>query len=231
MLKVTRADDRIRVETGTVIFEWDLTRGGQIVRCDLKGCDTRHSLLTGDEPVPNLKLDLGDRVVSFADSPVEVSFSREDDECVIFTTKSDLAELFDVEQQFEVFREGIVFCTFFMILKNGKKTTVRNAEMNFPLDVASAKNMRSNYVTRDPYIKQDATIIHVLTQTKVCIERDAEIDFDQLLAMFGLDLGWEESRYFSNRVEMVIEDSTSIGEEMYGKVRTIAGPSDDGWRR
>ena len=49
MLKAIKESERICVETGTAVVEWDLLRGGQIVRCDLKGSGETHSLLGDDE--------------------------------------------------------------------------------------------------------------------------------------------------------------------------------------
>lgn len=230
MFNVTKDDNRIKVETGGAIFEWDLARGGQIVRFDAKGSRQNHSLLGQGSCAGNLTLQLPDKTVSLADVPVDVTFLREDDDCCIFKTKAEIGGVFRVEQQFEAFREGVVFCEFGVFLNSGCKTVVRNAEMSFPLEVASARNMRVNYVTRDHYLKQDVTCIHVLSDSEVCLDRDAPVEKDQLLAMTGIDLGWEESRCFSNRVEMIIEDSTSFGAGMQGPTRTIAGPSEGRWQ-
>ena len=230
MLEITRDTGRITIETGGAIFEWDLTRGGQIVRCDVKGSRQNHPLLADGRCAGNLTLQLPDQIVSLADGAVEVTFLREDSDCIIFKTKAAVTDLFTVEQQFEVFREGVVFCEFAVFLNSGATAVVRNAEMNFPFEVLSASHVRGNYVSRDHYLKQDVTCIHVLSDSQVCLDRDTVVDKDQLLAMFGLDLGWDESRYFSNRVELIIEDSTSFGGGMMGPTRTIAGPRDGRWQ-
>jgi len=229
MLKVDKGTDRIRVETAAVAFEWDLARGGQLTGCELRRGEVRHSLWRG-EPAPNLTLELADGMVSLADRPVEVTFGREDDQCFVFSTRGELGDCFVVEQKFEAFRDGVVFCEFAIVLKPGRRVKVRSAEMHFGLDVLSANNLRVNTMTRDPYPKQDVTCIHVLSDAQVCLDRDERIERDQLLAICGLDLGWNECRYYSNRVEMVVEDSTSIGHGLLGRTRTLAGPMDGKWR-
>jgi len=230
VLKVTKQSNQIHVETGGAIFEWDLTRGGQIVRCDLKNPQQTHPLITNGDCAGNLTLELPDKTVSLADAPVEVTYTREDDDCLIFQSTAKLAGIFTVQQQWEVFHEGVVFCDFGVFVDPDQKTVVRNAQMNFALDVLSARNMRGNYLSRDHYLKQDVTTLHVFSDSHVCLERDAALDMPHLLALFGLDLGWDETRYFSNRVELLIEDSTSWGDDMLGPTRTIAGPRDGQWQ-
>ena len=39
--------------------------------------------------------------------------------------------------------------------------------------------------------------------------RDERLEKPHLMPLVGADLGWAESRYYSNRVEFVLEDSTS----------------------
>ena len=230
MLNVDKTDKTIRVATGGAIFEWDLARGGQIVGCVLKGAGGRHRLVSADEPAGGLVLDLGSGVVRLADQPVAASFGRQDDECFVFSTKARLADRFNFEQRYEVFREGVVFCEFGLSLDSGSDAVIRNAELSVALEALSARNLRCSYVGRQPQLKQDVTCIHVLSQSEVCLDRDARIEVDHLLALCGLDLGWDESRYFSHRVEMLIEDSTSIGGDMLGPTRTIAGAGGGKWR-
>ena len=220
MLKVTKNTERIRVETGTVIFEWDLQKGAQLVRCDFKAFGGGTHCVLNNEPAPNLTLDLGNRTVCLADVPTEAKVERQDADCFIFSASARLADTFTVQQRYEVFPEGAVFCEFGAFLDNGKNVRIRNAEMSFPLAVLSAKNMRQNIVTRDLYLKQDVTCVHVFPVMKVSRDRNEKVAAEHLLAMYGLDLGWDESRYFSNKVEVVIEDSTSIGGAMNGPTRT-----------
>ncbi len=228
MFRVARDSRTVSVETATASFEWDLERGGQLTGCTLKTSDGTQCLLK-DRPAPNLTLDLGDRWISLADVPVSITIDREDDDCLAFTTKAEIRDLFVVEQRFDVFPEGVVFCEFMLQVKEGKQVAVRNAEMTFPLEVTDAARMRGNYVSRDPYLKQDVSTVHVLSRDEVAMDRDTITDMSHLIPIYGLDLGWSDSRYYSHRVEMILEDSTSIGEGMLGATRTVAGPGENGW--
>jgi len=229
MLRVNKTGRKVRVETATVILEWDADRGGQITRCDVKDARTAHPVLYKGACAPNLTLELPPKRLSLADFPVSLSFGRQDEQCFIFSTRGKLGDLFTVEQTFEVFREGVVFCEFNIQLQAGKQVNVRNAEMRFDLNVNSAGNRRLCYVGRRPHVKQDVTCIHVLSEHGVSLDAHKRIDTGQLLALVGLDLGWDRTRYYSNRLEMVIEDSTSIGGGMTGPTRTVAGPQGDKW--
>jgi len=191
MLKIEKTQDVVRAETATAMFEWDLQRGGQLTGCTLKTSTGTQTILK-DRPAPNLTLDLGDRTVSLADVPVTATFEREDNGCFIFTTKAELDDTFTVEQRYDVFREGVVFCEFMIQVKEGKKVSVRNADMTFPLDVTGAPRMRGNYVSRDPYPKQDVTCVHILSDGEICMDRETSTDISHLLAIYGLDLGWAE---------------------------------------
>ncbi|MFH1616026.1 MAG: alpha-amylase family protein [Planctomycetota bacterium] len=230
MLKIIKNKDSVLVQTTTTTLQWDLTRGGQITKCDLKGYQASHSLLKNDQPVPNLTLDLGKTLISLADSPVETEFIRRTEDRFTFRTKARYADMFTIEQEYDVFPEGIVFCEFAVVLDDGKKANVRNAYMTFPLHILDAKKLRGNYISRDLYLKQDVTCVHVLSSTEICMDRDKTADIPHLLSLYGLDLGWSESRYFSNRFEMAIEDSTSLGGQMLAPTRTIAGPQKNHWQ-
>jgi hypothetical protein len=228
MLKVTQNDSRVQIETGGVIFEWDPRRGCQLTRVDFKSWSGPRPMLKDGQVAPNLTLDIGGRRHSLADVPAQVTFGLRTDERVVFNTRARIAGLFTVEQQYEVFREGVIFCEFGVFLDKGRRARVRSAEMRFPLDLRSVKNVRGHYMSREAYLKQDVTCIHVLGTAKVGLERDEKTNMDHLLSMYGLDLGWDESRYYSNRIEMAIEDSTSFGGEMLRPTRTLAGKQPDG---
>ena len=228
MLKTSRSDNQIRVETGAVIFEWDLLRGGQLTGCIFKG-RREHAVLRHGEPAPNLRIVTAGSEVSLADTAVEVDFETELTDRVAFTTRGRLADCLTVEQRYEVFREGGLFCEFCLVLDDGARLELSGARMSFPFDILTAQQVRQNYICRDVFLKQDVTCVHVLQDTRISIVRDEAIDVPHLLPLYGLDLGWEESRYYSNRVDAVIEDSTSLGGGMLAPLHTEARERDGAW--
>ncbi len=229
MLRLVKKEHIIRVETAGADFEWDLARGAQLTACVLKNRQAVHSLF-GKTPAPNLTLTLGDRKISLADAPAEASILREDAQCIVFTTKSVIGGgLFSVEQRYEVFREGVVFCEFSVTLEAGKTVVIRRAEMGFAIAMEGVKQFRGNAITRDPYPKQDVTTVHILSEAKVGLLREERIEKPHVMPLIGADLGWAESRYYSNRVEFVLEDSTSFGSGLVGKTRSTAGLDGKSW--
>ncbi len=228
MLKLVKKENLIRIETAGADFEWDLSKGAQLTACTLKTRQAVHSLL-GKTPAPNLTLTLADRRISLAEFPAEATFLREDDQTVIFTTRSKLGDLFVAEQRFEVFREGIIFCEFSVTLGEGKSCIIRRAELGFSAALDGVRQFRGNAITRDPYPKQDVTTVHILSETKVGLTRDERVEKPHLMPLLGADLGWSESRYYSNRVEFVLEDSTSFGSGLVGKTKSSAGVEGKNW--
>jgi len=227
-MQTARNGDRIRVQTDAVAWEWDLARGGQLGCCELLGEGSQHALFS-DAPAPDLTLAIDGKTESVSARPAAATIEREEDGVLVFVTRGRLGDCFEVQQRFEVFAEGAVFCEFSIVLDAERAVTVDAARLGFGLAVLGAKNMRGLTVGRDPFPKQDVTTLHVLSDARVCIDRDARVDAPHLLAVYGLDLGWDEARYYSNRVEMVIEDSTSIGQGMLGRTRTLAGPGPGCW--
>ena len=229
MLDLTRSEGLIRIETGTAVFGWDLKHGGQLNRVDVKSPSAAHALLPEGRLAPDLTLETDAGGLRSADSPAEVEFARQDDQCIAFVTRGEIGNAFTVEQRYEVFREGVVFCGLLVEIKKEESVRVHGAAMRFAADILGAKNVRTGYIARDPYPKQDVSCIHVLADHAINLDRDERIERDQLLPCVGLNLGWDEARYYSNRVEFVIEDSTSFGGGLLGPCRTTAGPSDGLW--
>ena len=123
MLKVAKDNKQIMVETGGAIFAWDLTRGAQIVRCDVKSGERARPIIPKGAMAGNMTFDLAGQTVSLADEPVAVTYGREDQQCFIFKTKARLAGIFTIEQQFEVFRENER-----LIWLNGKRIRARDTD-------------------------------------------------------------------------------------------------------
>jgi len=229
MLNVAQKRNLIHAETATAILEWDLTRGGQLTKFSLKSERGIREVLVGDVPAPNLTLEMPGRCFSVADVPAKARIIRKKKDRFTFATTARLDGIFTFEQEFDLFPEGGLFCEMGLFLDKEKTAKIRNAEMRFSMDVMSARNVLVNWISRDVLLKQDVTCIHVLATQNHALPRTESIDEPYLLPFVGLDLGWEDSRYFSHKFEMIIEDCTSIGGQMKAPVRTVAGPKDGRW--
>jgi len=115
-------------------------------------------------------------------------------------------------------------------VNEGRRIRLKAAELGFELALQKARNLRSSLVSRDPYLKQDVTTTHVLGRIEVAKDRQDRIEADQLLALVGLDLGWDGTRCYSHRIEFVIEDDSSIGGAMLAPTATVSRQAGGLWR-
>jgi hypothetical protein len=64
----------------------------------------------------------------------------------------------------------------------------------------------------------------------VACDRADVIEKKHVLPILGLDLGWGNTRHYSNRVEIIVEDTTSLGNDMVGPTSTLSREVDGVWR-
>jgi hypothetical protein len=230
MFNVQKSKKQITIETGNAIYGWDAARGGQLTQLTIKDGEHRRTMLDPGRAAPNLTLKLPGGTVSVADYPAEFSTVYEEPGYLVFACRSQIGDAFTFEQQYEVFQESVVFCEFRLAVNPGKKVRISSADMGFDLNLARAGNLRSTSVSRDPYLKQDVTTSHVLGAIKVAQERQTPIHADQLIAMVGLDLGWDTTRCYSHRLEMIIEDNSSIGGGMLAPTSTVSEERRGRWQ-
>jgi len=230
MFNVSHSRATIRIETGNAIYRWEAARGGQLTGLTIKDGPFRRTLIDPDHPAPNLTFTLPAGVRPLADFPAVFRVQREDPDCFVFSAQTDLAGILTVEQQFEVFRESVVFCEFRVAVNPGRTAKITAAALGFDLNLNRARNLRSHYVSRDPYLKQDVTTTHVLGAIQVALDRSQPIRVPHLLPMVGLDLGWAGTRCYSNRLEMILEDNSSIGGDLLGPTATLSEARGGRWR-
>ncbi len=230
MFKVDKSRKQIVVETGNALYRWDAARGGQLVELTIKDGKYRRTLIDARHPAPNLKLRLPGGVRSVADYPAELNVQHSENGYLIFSASVKIDGLFTFEQQYEVFRESVVFCEFRLAVNPGKKVSIIDAAMGFDLNLDKARNLRSNYVSRDQYLKQDVTTTHVLGALELALDRRKKIRKSHLLPMLGLDVGWGDTRCYSNRIELILEDNSSIGGNMLAPTSTTSEERGAHWR-
>jgi len=229
MFRVEKSSKRMVIETGNALYEWDGAKGGQLTGVTIKDGKVRHALVSPDRPAPDLTLRTPEGVIRVSDFPSSFDVQYEEPGYIVFSAQVKLGKDFILEQQYEVFRESVLFCEFRLAVAQGRKTRVAAAEMGFDLNLNKASCLRSNIVSREQYLKQDVTTAHVLGTIRVAIDRKEKIKADHLLAMTGLDLGWGSTRGYSNRVEMIIEDNTSIGGGMLAPTSTTSEERGGRW--
>ncbi len=228
MFKVQKSDSMIAVETGNGIYRWDAANGGFLTQFTLKESGAQHRIF--DEAIaPTIHMTINGQAVDLSASEARFSPEYEEESYLVFNAVSEIAGAFQFEQQYSVFEEGAIFCEFRIMAKDGAKARVSDVDMRVSLDIHDARNIRANYLSRDLYIKQDVTVPHVLGSVNVALPRTQSILKDHLVPSIGLDLGWGNTRHYSNRVEICIEDSTSFGNQMLGATSTLSEEEDGTW--
>ncbi len=228
MFKIEKTDAEISVETGNGIYRWNAANGGFLTQFVLKESGVEH-LIFEKSSSPAIVMTIDGRSVDLSACAATFVPEYEDASCLVFGAVSEIAGVFQFEQQYSVHEEGAVFCEFRIVAKDGVSARVSDVAMRVSLDLCDAKNVRSNYMSRELYIKQDVTVPHILGSVNVARPRTESIRKDHLVPSIGLDLGWGNTRHYSNRVEICIEDSTSFGNNMLGDTTTVSEEVDGKW--
>jgi len=232
MLKVGRRGSKFTIETAAAVVEWDAGRGGQITGFAVDDGAARRPLLRAGQVWPDLQFRLADgMVLRLAEARAKLEILREMPGRIAFKTSAVLGEgLLRVDQQFEAFEEGAVFCEMVMQLEEGSAINLCNAAMELPVDISSAKNVRWGRYSRKPWNKYDPTCVHVFSINQLYMTLDKSAEGEELFPVASLDLGWEGVRFFSNHVEFLLEDWTAVGDGPRERTHSEAGMKEGQWR-
>lgn len=221
MLKITRKDSALSVETMGGILSWDAQCGGQISQLVLKDGLAAHPLLAPRQVLPNLEFTIDGRRVSLlqARAKLEVTATLPD-----YLKISAQAELLNgalrIDQEYELHEEGLLFCNFAVELASGKKIELGNCSFNPALDTAGCRHARWGYFTRQPKYKRDYSTIHAFATFSLFHPAGESCDERELLPYVSADLGWADTRFFSNHLELVLEDWTAFNDGPLTQTRT-----------
>lgn len=228
-MNITSTGSTIAVEMGHAKLVWDAARGGQITAFEVHDRKSARPLTDSRNPMPGLELDLGDGgVTRLADHMAEMSVTRQETDALTIETVCRTG-VFTVYQTYEVFADGAVFCEFQMEIDSGKSVTLRNASLNAECTLGNPRNVRWGAFSRQPWLKKDATSVHLFAGHQGFKESEESLDAAELAPLVSLDLGWDETRCFSNRIEWLMEDWTAIEGDETQRTRTLAQREGDRW--
>jgi len=231
MLILRKEGGALVVETAGGMLRWDAERGGQITEFAVKDELFTHPLLTDGDVIPGLCFVVDGRRVGLADARAELEIhSQTDDRIVLRAFASLLDGALCVEQVYEVFPEGAVFCEMSIDVPADKRVEVSDCSVHTAIDTASAERFRWGFYTRRAGCKTDATTVHAFAEFRMFLGDDDSTDARELYPLVSLDLGWAATRFFSNRLEFIIEDWTAFGGAAQTATRTRAGVEDGRWR-
>lgn len=228
MLHFVQDGSRLRIETEVGLLEWDAARGGQITRFAVKDQKATRTMLANGRALPGLVLTLSDGTTwKLAEATARLEILDRDNDRLKFRAETELGGAVQVELEYDVFADGAVFCNFRLEVAEGRSLTVREAVLENRLQIRGTRNSRWNYTSRYPWVKQDATTVHAFCEPFRNLPMDQRIDLPELVVDVQLDLGWDNTRFYSNRVELLLEDWSAFGEaDFYKQTRTRAGLDD-----
>lgn len=231
MLKLSREGTRITIETGSGIATWDSARGGQIVAFACK--DERHTrpLLSDGDCIPGLRfvIDGKAHVLAEIHSKLEVT-TVEEGERIVLTNTTELADgNIQLVQIYEAFAEGAIFCEQQIEVPEGRRFGLSEASMHLRLDVRSARSARWGNFERNPWYKRDYSTTHVFYGKSLFKTLDETTEARELWPLASIDLGWEETKFFSNKIEFVLEEWTSFNDVSLDNTLTRGGGENGRW--
>jgi len=231
MLQLSRDGQTLTIDSGVSTIKWDAARGGQIVELVAKDELFSHPLLRDGRVLPDLRLVANGRPLPLSDATGKLEvIAQSPDHVVLRNTAALLDGALHIEQQYDVFAEGVVFCEQAIELPGGEHVDLADASMNLSIDTRGTQCARWGYYGRQPWYKRDYSTIHALMNFSLFRALDQTEDLRELLPLVSLDLGWPATRFFSTRMEFMLEDWTHFNDGPLEKTRTRAGHEDDRWQ-
>lgn len=221
MLQLTRKGSAITVETMGGILELDAKCGGQISRFVVKDNISEHSVLAPGQVLPNLQFTIDGKRVSLLQAKADMEVTATYPDYLKIATKAELlGGALKVTQEYEIHEEGVLFCNFAVEVAGGKKLELNNCAFNAALDTHSCKKARWGFFTRQPKYKHDYSTIHAFATFSMFRQEGETYEERELLPYVSADLGWEGTRFFSNHIELLMEDWTAFNDGALSQTRT-----------
>ncbi|MHB0935177.1 MAG: hypothetical protein ACYC6A_02200 [Armatimonadota bacterium] len=229
MLKMRPEGNALIIETAVATLRLDAERGGQLTQLDVKDALFTHPLLANGNLAPGLQFVVDGKTLRLADTPARLNVVSETPERIMVQTTATVGGLFQIEFIYEFFGEGAVFCEMGIDVVPGQHASLSSVSFDVALDTASVKSLRWGCFTRDWSYKRDATGVHAFTRPELFKPREKVQDVRQISPLVSVDMGWEATRFFSNRLEFIMEDWTAFDDGPFENTRTSVVEKDGVW--
>ncbi|HPP66306.1 MAG TPA: hypothetical protein PKX05_00140 [bacterium] len=230
MLTIRRERNKITVETGSGRLTWDANRGGEIVDFFCKDEMESHPLLSDSHTICGLRFIVNNRIYNLSDVKSKLIVESADSEKIVIQNKAGLAnDSIKITQTYEIFSEGAVFCEQVIDTERKKGFTINEISMNVFLDVETARSARWGYFTRNPWYKRDYSTTHVFYGLDLYKQMNETISQKELWPLVSIDLGWEKTKFFSNKIEFVLDEWISFNDAPREYTMSSAGKEGNQW--
>lgn len=231
MLSLKRNATTITVETAGGILAWDAGRGGQITEFTVKNELASHRLLPPGSVLPDLQWIVDKQPVRLADCRAVLKVVEEEPDSVRISARN---VLFDgaliITLEYEIHEEGVLFCNLYSEIPAAASFDLGGCSMRVGLHLDNAGQMRWGHYMRAYSFKRDFTSIHALPAFKGFLKSADRSEAAELFPLVSLDLGWQETRFFSNHIEFFLEDWTGFHDLPLERTGTSVGIADGLWR-
>ncbi|MCM8759717.1 MAG: hypothetical protein NC906_08125 [Candidatus Omnitrophica bacterium] len=230
MLKLRRKGSEISVETCTGKITWDADKGGEIVEFACKNIKETHSLLSENDTICGLKFVIDGISYKLSETMSKLTVESVDDDRIIIKNEATIARgLVKISQTYEVHPEGAVFCEQIFDTKENTSFRLSEISMNIFLDVSSAKSARWGYFTRDPWYKRDYSTTHVFYGMDLYKPLSEISCQKELWPLASIDLGWENTKFFSNKIEFVLDEWIAFNDAPKQFTMSFGGKQANKW--
>jgi len=231
MLQLSRTGKTLTVETLGGRVTWDSRGGGQICGLVLKDELTEHRLLPEGMLLGDLRFEIDGQHVRLASAPTEIEIASQAGDYVKFAANSTLADGdIAVTQEYEIHEEGAIFCSLIVELRSGKKFLLNGCSLEIALDITEAQEALWGYFSRQMVYKRDYATIHPYLAARTHRRPEEIADERELFPHVTLDLGWGNTRFFTNHLEFLLEEWTALNDGPWSNTRTRAGLENGLWR-
>ena len=230
MLKLTREGSKLGAETMGGRVVWDAARGGQISNFCVNDDLFTHPLLADGDVLPDLRFVVNGKSVRLAEAKAEVQVTHQEADHVVVETQATLCDgALSVMQRYEVHEEGAVFCDLSIEVPSGKSFDLGDCFMTVGILTEGTKRARWGCFAREPAYKVDYSTIHAFVDFRQYLELSQSSDQRDLLPYLSLDLGWAGTRFFSNHLELILEDRTAFDHGPLAQTRTFVRGEGGKW--
>ena len=227
MLKVRRRGSSFTVETGGGRLVRDARRGGLITDFTVYNALEHRPLVPPGGVLADVTASVNGTLVRLSDGQAEMQVAKRLEDYLVLSTRTRLADgRLEIVQDYEVHEEGAVFVH--LAISVSSEAALDLADIAIPVRLkVDARKARWGYYTRQPKYKRDYSTIHAFVGFSLFRALAEGDDLRELLPYVSLDLGWEKTRFYSNRLEFLMEDWTAFGDgpttDTRSQIRTEAG--------
>lgn len=230
MLKMRKKGNTLTVETGSSRLTWDADRGGEIVDFACKNEMETHKLLADSDTICGLRFVVNGKVYDLAKAKSKITVESSDNEKIVIQNEASIVNgSIRITQRYEVFPEGAVFCEQIIDTDGKTNFTLNEISMNILFDVGTAKSVRWGHFTREPWYKRDYSTTHVFYGLDLYKQLNETSCQNELWPLASIDLGWKKTKFFSNKIEFVLDEWISFNDAPRQYTMSRAGKQGNKW--